>query len=45
MLSEDLTSSKKSRNPPHNWVEEKGKKRERGRERNQDKTSTPEREL
>ena len=37
---------KRARNPPHNWVEQMGKKREReGDKRNQDRTSTPEREL
>ena len=42
-----LKSPKRARNPPHNWVEQKGKKeREKKRKKmNQDGTSTPEREL
>ena len=31
MLAEDLKSPKRARNPPHNWVEQKGRKeREKG---------------
>ena len=46
MLAEDLKPPKRSRNPPHNWVEQKEeKKKKREREWNQDGTSTPEREL
>ena len=46
MLSEDFNPPESARDPPHNWVEQKGKKRERERERdkNQDRTRTPERE-
>ena len=44
MLTEDLKPPKKARNPPHNWVEQKGEKRVRDK-RNQDGSSTPEREL
>ena len=29
MLSEDIKPPKKARNSPHNWVEQKGKRRER----------------
>ena len=41
MLAEELKPPKRARNSWHNWVEHK-KKREK---RNQDRTSTPEREL
>ena len=45
-LAEDLKPPKRARNPPHNWVKQKGeKKRERERERNQDGTNTTERDL
>ena len=42
MLAENLKTPKRARNPSRNWVEQKEKsKREK---RNQDRTSTPERE-
>ena len=49
MLVEDIKPTKRARNTPHNWVEQK-EKREKEREEkekkgNQDGTSTPEREL
>ena len=43
MLTEDFKPPKRARNPPHNWVKQKEKNRERGR--NQDGSITPEREL
>ena len=33
MLAEDLKAPKRSRNPPYNWVDQKGKKIERKREK------------
>ena len=40
-----FTPPKRARNPPHNCVEQKGKKKREREERNQDGTSTPEREV
>lgn len=45
MLAEDLNLPKRTKNPPHNCVEQKGKKKREREERNQDGTSTPEREV
>ena len=47
MLTEDLKPPKRARRPPHNWVEQKEKKRERDKRKkgNQDSISTTEREL
>ena len=45
MLVEELKPQKRAGNPPHNWVEQKQKKREREEKRNQDWASTPDREL
>ena len=39
MLAEELKHPKRARNPPHNWLDQKKKKREREK-RNQDGTST-----
>ena len=46
MLAKGLKPPKSARNPPHNWVEQKEKKKREGagNKRNQDRTSTPERE-
>ena len=43
MLAEDLRPPKRARNPPHNWVKQKGKKRKEKRKQN--RISTPEKEL
>ena len=47
-LARDIKTPKRARNPAHNWVKQKGKKERKRRgenKRNQDRTSTPEREL
>lgn len=45
MLTEDFRLPKRARNTHHNWVEQKGKKREKKKKRNQDESSIPEREV
>ena len=44
MMAEDIKAPKRARNPLHNSVEQKKKKRKREK-RNQDRTSIPERKL
>ena len=41
----DIETPKTARNYPHNWVEQKEKKERERDERNQNRASTPEREL
>ena len=41
MLAEECKPLKRARNPLHNWLEKEKREREK---RNQDRTSTPERE-